>query len=124
MGGITEPARMTTEDEFRMSVAFTNVRQRGIGRYDDLGDFRFLYYDQIGSATYDIDFLPGHPEDYGYDQDIEFYENHTPVSVHTYEYNNSRSSIMQVCQTFFNRPGSGYVKYSLTSEACNLIHSL
>lgn len=121
-GGIAETAHISSEDEFRMAVAFTNCYQRGIGRYDAQGNFRIVYYDQRGNATYDIDFCPGNPADYGNDIDIDFYERHTAVEVKTYEYDNSKESIMQVCQTYYNRPSSGYVKYSLTSAACNLIH--
>lgn len=122
MAGITKPADLYDTDQFRMSVNFSNVYQRGIGRYNDLGEFRFLYYDQRGSATYDIDFLPGKPSEYGNDIDIDFYEQHTVVPVKTYEYDNSRQSIMQVCQTLYNRPNSGYVKYCLIYEACNMIY--
>ncbi len=117
-----EPAHISKDDEFQMSVAFTNCYQRAIGRYDSQGNFRILYYDQRGKATYDIDFRPGNPADYGNNIDFEFYENHSAVDVKTYEYDNPKEQIMQVCQTYYNRPSSGYVKYSLLSSACRLIH--
>lgn len=122
MAGITEPAHISKDDEFRMAVSFTDVYQRAIGRYDNLGNFRTLYYDQRGKATYDIDFCPGNIKDYGNEVDLEFYEQHLPVSVRSYDYDLGREHIMEVCQTLFNRPNSGYVKYSLMDIACNLIY--
>lgn len=124
MAGVAEPAHISNEDEFRMAVSFTDVYQRAIGRYNDIGDFRTLYYDQRGKATYDIDFCPGNIEDYGNEVDLEFYEQHLPVTVRSYDYDLGREHIMKVCETFYNRPNSGYVKYSLMDIACNLIHQL
>ena len=124
MAGIAEPAHIHEADEFRMAVSFSDVYQRAIGRYDNLGNFRTLYYDQRGKAIYDIDFCPGDVSQYGNQVDFEFYEETLPVTVRSYDYDLGREHIMQVCQTLYNRPNSGYVKYSLSSIACSLIHQI